>query len=132
MRRETITLGELVGVGVTLVVVGLVFTFGTQIISETRSHYYPTCINGSTATTGYTGGDSFSWNIANQTCYNMTVNALGGYNQSGAWNKTEAYLSANSSLTGMTEIPTRLPTIALVIAVGVIITILLRSFMQNK
>jgi hypothetical protein len=87
MRRETITLGELVGVGVSLVIIGLVFTFGINIVSDIRNQYGAT---------------------------------------------TQEYVAANDTMRGMAQIPSKLPTIALIIAVAVIISILLRSFMGNK
>jgi hypothetical protein len=84
-QRAQIGLGELVTVGVSLVIIGLVFTFGTDIVVDVRDDFTSA---------------STEWNYTND-----TVRALG-------------------------EIPKKLPTIALIIAVAVIITVLTRAFMK--
>jgi len=84
-KRNQIALGELVTVGVSLVIIGLVFTFGTDIVIDVR--------------------DDFT----------------SGSNE---------YLAANYTVTSFGKITSKLPTIALIIAVAVIITVLTRAFMR--
>jgi len=83
MRKSEISLNELVGVGITLVVVGLIFTYGTDITVDVRNDF--------------TAG-------------------------------TDEYNAANKTVEAMGKIPEKLPTIAVIIAVSVIIFVLLRAF----
>ena len=83
MRKSEVGLNELVGVGISLVVIGLIFTYGTDIVVDVRDDF---------------GTTTQEYNTAND-----TVNALG-------------------------EIPDKLPTIAVILAVSVIIFVLLRAF----
>jgi hypothetical protein len=117
-RRTEITLGELVTVGVSLIILGLVFTFGMDITSDVKSDYTPTCPNSSV---------QFNWHEVNQTCLNATDG-----NTTGLWNASDVFLTANNTMRGLGEIPKKLPTIALIIAVAVIITVLTRAFMKAR
>jgi len=83
LRKSEISLNELVSVGITLVVVGLIFTYGTDITVDVRDDF--------------TAG-------------------------------TDEYTAANKTVEAMGEIPAKLPTIAVIIAVSVIIFVLLRAF----
>lgn len=86
-QRSEISLGELVTVGISLVVIGLIFTYGTDIVVDVR--------------------DDFTSGTDEYTAANKTVEALG-------------------------EIPAKLPTIAVIIAVSVIIFVLLRAFGRSR
>lgn len=82
-RRSEVSLNQLVGVGISLVVIGLIFTYGTDITVDVRDDF--------------TAG-------------------------------TDEYNAANKTVEAMAEIPAKLPTIAVIIAVSVIIFVLLRAF----
>lgn len=82
-RRSEVNLDMLVGVGLSLVVIGLIFTYGTDIVVDVRDDF--------------TAG-------------------------------TTEYDAANNTVDALSEIPAKLPTIAVIIAVSVIIFVLLRAF----
>lgn len=106
-QRSEISLNELVTVGITLVVVGLIFVYGLDITKDIRDDD-PTCPT------------TFSYNTTAGDCTNSSGDHYTPTNPD--------WLVANDTMRGLAEVPEKLPTIAIILAVSVIIFVLLRAF----
>lgn len=113
-RKSEISLNELVGVGVSLVIVGLVFVYGIDIAKDVRDTDV-TC-------SGY--GESMTYNASAGTCYNATGTNFPPSNPD--------FAVANNSMVALGKIPAKLPTIAVILAVSVIIFVLMRAFKMKR
>ena len=110
IRQSEVNLNELVSVGVSLVLVGLIFVYGTQIAVDVRD-------------TDVTCPATHSYNTSNAQCGNATHNVAP---------TNPDFAVANNSIAAMSEIPDKLPTIAVILAVSVIIAVLLRAFVMKR
>ncbi len=99
---------DLLPIGVTLIVVGLVLAFGLQILGDMKE--------------GMCGND-FSYNSTGDVCYNATTNVTTTTNQ---WNATV------DTITGVAKFPTKMPLIATVVVAVVIIGVLIRYFTNRQ
>lgn len=100
--------GDLLPVGITLVVVAIALAFGMQVVGEIKTSFVDTSLNNcGTNSTGGSGGVVRYDNCG--VSYNATVDGLDGM----------------AKLTG------KLPTIGLVLAAVVIIAILVRGFSKS-
>lgn len=108
-RQSEISLNQLVGVGVSLVLIGLVFVYGVDIAKDIKD------IDNTCPTTS-----DYAYNASAGTCMNSTGSTIAPTN--------EDFAVANQTIEALGEIPTKLPTIAMILAVSVIIFVLMRSF----
>jgi hypothetical protein len=100
---------QLFGIGMTLVILGIALAFGLQITGDVRDDMGETDCAGRT--------DSYtSYNATSKLCYNSTGDTLEF--------KTAQYNASSNSITGVSKIPEKLPTIATVVVAAVIIGIL--------
>lgn len=103
-------LQDLLPVGVTLIVVGLVLAFGLQIIGETTPEM---------CSSGYT------YNTSSEYCMDST-----NYS-SELWTRTAQLNGTLDAREGVAKFPSKIPLIATVVVAVVIIGILIRYF-TNK
>jgi hypothetical protein len=101
-------LQDLLPIGVTLIVVGLVLAFGLQILGETKAEM---------CSTGYT------FNSSSDSCYLDTNTSM--------ITRTAQLNGTLDTITGVAKFPSKLPLIATVVVAVVIIGILIRYF-TNK
>jgi hypothetical protein len=109
-------LQDLLPIGVTLIVVGLVLAFGLQILGEVKGDL------GTDGCTARTDGNT-TYNATTQLCNNGTADSTFG--PGAAFNGTV------DAITGVAKFPSKLPLIATVVVAVVIIGILIRYF-TNK
>jgi len=113
VKRAKLGLGDLLPVGVTLVVVGLALAFGLQVTGEVKDDI---------------GTDSCSERTDGYTTYNETgdhcLNASGSRAAptSADWNAT------GDAVEGTGNLSSKLPTIGLIAGVVVVIGLLVRNF----
>jgi len=108
-NKGQVGLGGLVGVAVTLVIVGLVFAFSSQITGDVRDDI---------------GDDDCAayWNTTSQQCEISSTDSTVSTANSIAYNTTSHTLDSQE------KIPEKLPTIATIIAATVIIGALVTGF----
>lgn len=107
--------GNLLPIGITLIVVTLALAFGAQVLGETRDDI---------------GVDSCAANTNSFTLYNSTTSTCmntSNTSQTSAVGTAE-FNGSVDGLTGLTKLTGKLPTIGLVIAAVVVIAILVRGF----
>tara|TARA_R100001530_G_C4311149_1_gene153053 strand:- start:18 stop:383 length:366 start_codon:yes stop_codon:yes gene_type:complete len=101
-------LDELLGIGMTFVVLGIALAYGLQIMGDTLDDIgKDDCAARSDTATSY--------NTTSNTCYNSTGNYPPG---SAEFNGT------SNGIIGVEKIPTKLPTIATVVVAAIILGIL--------
>lgn len=115
-RKSEISLNELVGVGVSLVIVGLVFVYGIDITKDIRDTDVTCPAHGEQG--------NFTYNASNGQCYNETGTQTSV--------TSEDFIVANNTMYAMGKIPEKLPTIAVILAVSVIIFVLMRAFAMKR
>jgi|6_EtaG_2_1085325.scaffolds.fasta_scaffold58860_2 hypothetical protein len=102
-------LNELLGVGFTLVVLGISLAYGLQVFADTRDDFGNDVCGA--RTDGFT-----SYNASAQQCHNSTNSHT---------TPTDAEFAATTNgITAVSKIPEKIPTIATVIIAAVIIGIL--------
>lgn len=110
MRTIKFQIWDLLGIGMTLIVVGIAMAFGMQVMGETRGDM---CED-----------QDFSYDSGSGVCFtNGTHTQVAGTDQ--AFNSTE------SAIDGVAKIPEKLPTIATVIVAAVILGILITYLWQR-
>lgn len=107
---------DLLPIGVTLLVVGLVLAFGLQILGETKTEL------GESGCAARTDGNT-TYNSTTELCNNGTADSTFG---PGA-----AFNGSDDALTGVAKFPAKIPLIATVVVAVVIIGVLIRYF-TNK
>jgi len=109
-REINYSVQELLGVGFTLIVLGIGIAYGLEIMADSRDDFgTDSCAD--TTLTGY--------NASSLKCYNTSNQAQAEVSpQTAQWNSTV------DGITGVAKIPEKLPTIATVVVASVIIGIL--------
>lgn len=104
MSTETANfkLSDMLGVGLTLVVLGIGVSYGLEVMGDVRDD---TCTHGVDATTGQ--------------CTNST-GGTGGEEETASWNATD------DAMTGVSKLPSKLPLIATVVIAAIVIGVLVR------
>jgi hypothetical protein len=103
-------IGELLGIGMTLVVLGIGLAYGLQVMGETRDDI------GTNVCADRTDGNT-TFNASTQSCTGSL-----GYQVAPT---DEEFVGATDAMTGVAKIPEKLPTIVTVIIAAVIIGILI-------
>ena len=119
-------LGDLLPIGITLIVVGLVLAFGVQIIGETRTDMCDATLEHETGSNCYTCPNSTynTWNSTGLTCDNTTGGSPRAYVSLG----NAEYNASSDALSGVSKFPEKIPLIATVVVAVVIIGILIKYF----
>lgn len=109
-----IELGEMLGIGITIAVVGMAMAFALNIGSEVKDDLSESSCANNPPETGYT-----SYDTTTQQCTNGTDYLAPGSSEVNA---------TNDMLTGLAKLPSKLPLIVTVIVAAIIIGLLVRSF----
>ena len=114
MKLPKFQIQELLGIGLTLVVLGIALAYGLQVMGDVSGDLGETsCSAGPTGFETYT-----SWNATSRVCYDPLDSANTTPPQS------QEYNASTDAMSGVAKIPEKLPTIATVIVAAVIIGIL--------
>ena len=98
-------ISELLGIGMTLVILGIGVAYGLQIMGETRDDIGVTSCAKNAVTAGNTG--YLNYNETSKLCYNSSGSTQAVLTSE--WNGT------TSAVQGVAKIPEKLPTIATII-----------------
>ena len=104
-------ISELLGIGMTLVILGIGVAYGLQIMGETRDDVG---VSACAKNVAYPAKNLY--NDTSKLCYNSTGGTVAP--------ATTEWNASTSSIEGVAKIPEKLPTIATVIVASVIIGIL--------
>ena len=108
MREVEFTIGEMLGIALTLVVTGIGVAYGLQIMADVRDDLGEDACNSTHAT----------FNTTAQQCQNSTGG--GGFKPA-----TAEFNATEDGIEGVAKLPEKLPTIATVIVAAIIIGILI-------
>lgn len=125
METSKFEIGDLLGIGMTLVILGIGLSYGLDIMDDNREGFcegsYQHYLNGHCYTCDAT---NTTWISANLSCSNggtvPAVSYVVGTTDSLTLN------ASTDAITGISKIPEKLPTIVTVIVAAVIIGILVR------
>lgn len=104
---------DMLPIGVTLVVVGLVLAFGLQILGDVKTDM---------------GTDGCAARTDGNTTYNATTGLCNNGTADSTFNPGAAYNGTVDAVTGVAKFPSKIPLIATVVVAVVIIGILVRYF----
>ena len=119
-------LQDLLPIGVSLLLVGLVLAFGLEILGETRTDLCDATLEHETGSNCYTCPNSTynTWNTTGLTCDNTTGGDPRAYVSLG----NPEYNASSDAIDGVGNFPTKIPLIATVVIAVVIIGILIKYF----
>lgn len=128
MKKARFEIGQLLPIGLTLVVLGIAIAYGLQVLGTTAEDYCDGTLQHYVDSTGscYRCPNS-TWNVAfqesNSTCANDTTHHFQGV---ATLDQTLEFNATQQSMQGVAQLPAKLPTIVTVIVAAVIIGILVR------
>jgi len=117
--------GELLGIGLTLVVLGIALAYGLEVMTDVRDDQCDGALEHQDGATCYTCPNSTHNNFVAPNCANGTGESSSNYNVSATVSGEESFNATASGVSGVAKIPEKLGTIATVIVAAVIIGILI-------
>lgn len=119
-------IGDLLPVGITLVIVSVALAFGMQVTGEIKTGMCEDSLEHETSGQCYTCPNSTfnTWNSTGLTCDNTTGGDPRSYVTLGGVD----YNASENGIDGMSKLTGKLPTIGLVVAAVIIIAILVKGF----